>query len=140
MYNECTNLSRGDEGGVALVADALGAGAAASGAPAPAGVEIPEVGAARRAHQLQALPAVMPPEFTRRCGKRGRRWGGKAGGRVGDGVGGGEGGRKGGRVGGGVGWGRYLSRRNAFHPTYTPAMHRRMNEACRPLRKPRHLQ
>ena len=91
-----TNLSGSDEGGVALVTDALGDRAAAGGASAPAGVEIPEVGAARRAHELQALPAVVPPGSGIRGGKVGR-----------------EGGREGGRGGGGV----YEVQRNAFHPT-----------------------
>lgn len=57
-----TDLLGRHQGGVALVAYALESRASTRRAPvAPTSVELPHVGATRRADKLQALPAMMPP-------------------------------------------------------------------------------
>lgn len=60
-------LFRGHERSVALVANAFEGSPSSSAvvAPAPPGLQLPHVGAARRAHQLQAAPAVVPPALER---------------------------------------------------------------------------
>lgn len=60
--HHAAHLFRGHKGGVALVADALEGRSSpgAAVAPAPPGLELPHVRAARRAHQLQAGAAMVP--------------------------------------------------------------------------------
>lgn len=60
---------------VALVAYAFERRATARRAAAPPGVELPHVRAARRAHQLQALPAMVPPATFQEISSIDGEWG-----------------------------------------------------------------